>query len=89
MVIETSSDTVNSNRTCSTCDHSGPADDFYESTPECRKCKRTRSRLNRAVIAEKVALAERFLDLVERIADGDKRQLCLSCAGPTIGQVEQ
>jgi len=73
-------------RTCPTCDYSGPAEDFYGSSPECRKCKRTRSRLDRAVIAEKVALADRLLALVDRMASSNK-QVCLSCALPV--QAEQ
>lgn len=74
--------TATTGRTCSTCGHSGPADDFYESSPECRECKRNRSRLNRALVAEKVALADRLLALVERMTDNNERQLCLSCAPP-------
>lgn len=56
-------------RTCSTCGYSGPADDFYGTSTECRGCKRERSRSNREVIAHKVALADRLLNLVERLAD--------------------
>lgn len=84
MVNETSSDTALADRTCTTCGHSGPPSDFYKSSPECRKCKRNRSRTNRAVIADKVALADRLLALVERIAGGE-RQLCSSCQPQQTG----
>jgi len=53
---------------CSTCGRTGGPDEFYGGSTECRPCKRNRSRQNRLVIAQKVALAERLLDIVERLA---------------------
>lgn len=56
-------------RTCPTCGHARKPDEFYETSVECRDCKRERSRANRNLIAQKVALADRLLDLVERLAE--------------------
>ena len=69
MTEAASLDNACTDRTCSTCGYSGPVGDFYDTSAECRDCKRSRSRLNRVVTAQKVALADRLLDIVERLAE--------------------
>lgn len=54
-------------RTCPTCGHARNPDEFYETSVECRPCKRARSRRNRALVASKVALADRLIEVLERL----------------------
>lgn len=56
-------------RRCPTCGRSEPAVEFYASGGECKGCKRTRSRNNRAVQARKIAAFERFVDALIVLAD--------------------
>lgn len=53
---------------CSTCGLARPLGEFYASSTECKPCKRQRSQGNRAAAAEKVALADRLLIVLERLA---------------------
>lgn len=53
---------------CSTCGCLGAPDEFYGTSTECRTCKRTRSQQNRLIAARKIALAERFIDVVMELA---------------------
>jgi hypothetical protein len=62
-------DETASTNSCLTCGFTGEADEFYEASSECRRCKRERSRRNRQVTALKVALADRFIELVAQLAD--------------------
>lgn len=76
-------------RPCPTCQRPWSAEDFYGSATECRPCKRERSRQNRLVAARKIALAERFVDVLVNMAatnrgpEGD-----CAASGPSIGPRE-
>lgn len=54
--------------TCSTCGLSRAPGDFYANSTECKPCKRRRSQENRAAVAVKVALADRLLVILDRLA---------------------
>lgn len=54
---------------CPTCRLPRQLDEFYASSAECRSCKRQRSQQHRASAALKVALADRLIDVLERLAD--------------------
>jgi hypothetical protein len=56
-------------RPCTTCVRPWDADAFYANCGECKDCKRTRSRNNRAVQARKIAAFERFVDALVNLAD--------------------
>jgi hypothetical protein len=56
-------------RRCPTCRGSKPVGEFYVGCSECKDCKRTRSRTNRAVQARKIAAFERFVDALITLAD--------------------
>lgn len=60
---------------CPTCGRPWSAEDFYDSSVECRPCKRDRSRRNRLATARKVALAERFVETLVRLADQGQQPL--------------
>lgn len=55
--------------TCPTCRSPRPPDEFYATSTECRSCKRQRSQQNRANAAVKIAIAERLIAALERLAD--------------------
>ncbi len=57
------------NAPCPTCERAWSADDFYAGCTECKTCKRSRSRHNRAVNARKLALAERMVDALVALAE--------------------
>lgn len=62
-------------RPCLTCDRPWSADAFYAGCGECKDCKRTRSRQNRALQARKLAAFERFVDALASLAPrGDHAQ---------------
>jgi hypothetical protein len=52
---------------CLTCSRVLRCDDFYAGSTECRSCKRLRSQQNRALAAQKVALADRLIDALDRL----------------------
>jgi hypothetical protein len=54
---------------CPTCRTSKPVSEFYAGVAECKDCKRSRSRNNRAMQARKVAAFERFVDALIVLAD--------------------
>jgi hypothetical protein len=56
-------------KTCPTCKLVRKSEHFYAASAECRDCKRLRSQLNRSTAAQKVALADRLLEMVERLVD--------------------
>lgn len=56
-------------RHCPTCKRSLPADAFYATATECKRCKRNRSQRNRALQARKIAAFERFVDVLITLAD--------------------
>jgi hypothetical protein len=47
---------------CSTCARPWAQGEFYATGGECKGCKRSRSRQNRAVQARKIAAFERLID---------------------------
>ena len=67
--------------TCPTCGQARQPEEFYASSAECRSCKRERSQQNRAVAAQKVALVDRLIDVLERLADQGKQPNSLLAKG--------
>ena len=66
-------------RACPTCGDDRDESEFYETSVECRECKRERSRQNRQLTAQKVQLADRLLDIVGHLAvEGWLRELTFS-----------
>lgn len=59
--------------TCSTCFEVRPYADFYAGSTECKPCKRQRSQENRVAAAGKVLLADRLLDVLERLAEQGRK----------------
>lgn len=53
---------------CPTCTRPWSEDDFYANCSECKTCKRARSRQHRMDQARKLALAERFMDVLAELA---------------------
>lgn len=64
---------------CSACGRAWSAEHFYDSSTECRLCKRIRSRDNRLLAARKIALAERFVDTLARLAEQGWRPSAVCC----------
>lgn len=56
-------------RPCRTCKQDQPATAFYDGCSECKACKRSRSKQNRALQARKIAAFERFVDVLFTLAD--------------------
>lgn len=54
---------------CPSCRQSKSVDEFYANCAECKPCKRTRSRNNRALQARKIAAFERFVEALFVLAD--------------------
>jgi hypothetical protein len=52
---------------CPTCGNVRRRDEFYAASTECRECKRERSQQNRVLASQKIALADRLLDLIDRL----------------------
>lgn len=56
-------------RRCPTCCQAKAVGDFYVGCSECKACKRSRSKRNRAEQARKIAAFERFVDALIVLAD--------------------
>ncbi|MET0956391.1 MAG: hypothetical protein ABWY68_10615, partial [Cryobacterium sp.] len=54
---------------CPTCGLARSPEEFYATSAECRPCKRQRSQQNRSSAAQKVALVDRLLAVLERLAE--------------------
>lgn len=68
--------TADTTQPCRTCGQHKPATAFYDGCTECKTCKRSRSKRNRAMQARKIAAFERFVDVLFVLADrhGDSPQ---------------
>jgi hypothetical protein len=60
---------VGPKRLCRTCAHPRSETEFYNGCAECKTCKRSRSKRNRALQARKLAAFERFVDVLVTLAD--------------------
>jgi hypothetical protein len=54
------------NRPCPTCSRPWSEDAFYAGCAECKVCKRSRSKRNRAAQARRLAAFDRFVEVVMR-----------------------
>jgi hypothetical protein len=70
--------------TCPSCGEIRKPDEFYATSTECRSCKKRRSQQNRADAAQKVALADRLLDVLERLADQGWQPKALLATGTEV-----